>query len=183
MNFYNLSIIAIALSLDAFGVALCVGLEEGLKLKNKILFSLSFGVFQFLFCILGAYAGVLFNLYVATVPKVIGGALIALVGIVMIKEGFENKDENIFLNWKMYFILGISVSIDALVIGFTVFSSISSHALILGYTLYVGLVTLIISGVAFLLAKYLRKIDVVSKYADYIGGVILILFGIKMMFL
>lgn len=183
MNFYNLSIIAIALALDAFGVALCVGLENRLKLKNKILFSISFGTFQFLLCILGAYAGILFNLYVVTVPRVIGGGIISLVGIAMLKEGFENKNKNMLLDWRMYFILGISVSIDALVIGFTVFSSISSNALILIYTLYVGVVTLIISGAAFLIAKYLCRIDIVRKYSEYIGGVILILFGIKMMFI
>lgn len=91
MKFYDVSIIAIALSLDAFGVALSIGLEEQLKFRNKLLFAFSFGLFQFLFSIGGAYAGIFFTTYVAALPKVIGGALIGTVGILMIKEGFQKK--------------------------------------------------------------------------------------------
>ncbi|MEL7598338.1 MAG: manganese efflux pump [Clostridiaceae bacterium] len=40
--------------------------------------------------------------------------------------------------------------------------------------------SLIMSGLAFLISRYLRKIKVVAQYADYVGGIILILFGIKM---
>lgn len=182
MKFYDVSIIAIALSLDAFGVALSIGLEEQLKFRNKLLFAFSFGLFQFLFSIGGAYAGIFFTTYVAALPKVIGGALIGTVGILMIKEGFQKKNENILLDPKMYFILGISVSIDALVVGFTVFNKLMNSLLVLEYTVYIGIVTFVISAGGFILARYLRKIDIVSKYADYIGGIILVIFGIKMMF-
>lgn len=182
MRFYDVSIIAIALSLDAFGVALSVGLEGQLKLKNKMLFAFSFGFFQFLFSISGAYAGIFFNTYVAALPQVIGGALISIVGVLMIKEGFNKKDKNILLNSKMYFVLGISVSINALVVGFTAFNKLTSNLLILEYTVYIGIVTFLISAGGFLIAKYLRKIDIISKYADYIGGIILLIFGIRMMF-
>ncbi|OFI05876.1 manganese efflux pump MntP [Clostridium acetireducens DSM 10703] len=180
MTFYSLFIIAIALSLDAFGVALSVGLDRKVALKNKILFSLSFGFFQFLFSYIGSYAGFLFNTYIASMPKLIGGVVITIVGIVMFKEGFEKKSENIFLNPKMYFILGISVSIDAVVIGFTVLNNIINNLIVFKYTLFIGLVTFIVSGIAFIISKYLNKVDIISKYADFIGGIILVIFGLKM---
>ena len=91
MDLYPLFTIALALSLDAFGVALCIGLNNQTKLVNKIGFIISFGLFQFLFSYIGAYAGFLFNTYVATMPSIIGGMIISLVGVVMIKEGFENE--------------------------------------------------------------------------------------------
>lgn len=182
MKLYDLSLISLALSLDAFGVALSIGLDKAVKFKNKIGFVISFGFFQFLFSIIGAYAGVFFNTYIAAVPKIIGGILIAVVGVFMIKEGFENKEEDILLSFKTYIILGISVSIDAMIIGFTVLNNIKSDLLIFNYTLFIGFITLIISSIGFIIARYLRKIDVVSKYADYIGGIILIIFGIKMIF-
>jgi putative Mn2+ efflux pump MntP len=182
MSLYDLLIISLALSLDAFGVALSIGLDEEIKLKNKIGFVISFGFFQFLFSIIGAYAGVLFNTYIASVPKIVGGVLISVVGALMIREGFEDKEEDILLSVKMYFILGISVSIDAMVIGFTVLNNIQSAALVFKYTIIIGLVTLIVSSIAFIISRYLRKIEIVTKYADYIGGIILLIFGIKMMF-
>ncbi|MCH5138767.1 manganese efflux pump, partial [Clostridiaceae bacterium UIB06] len=93
MDLYSLFLIAIALSLDAFGVALCIGLNRAISGSNKMLFAASFGFFQFLFSILGAYAGFLFNTYIASVPRLIGGILITIVGVMMLKEGFESKEE------------------------------------------------------------------------------------------
>lgn len=182
MDFYSLLLIAIALSLDAFGVALCIGLNRGVNINGKILFSACSAFFQFFFALIGAYAGVLFNTYIVSVPKVIGGVLIAIVGILMLKEGFENKGDCPVIKPGTYFILGMSVSIDAMVIGFTILNSINNNLTILKYTVFIGLVTLIISSFAFIIAKYLKKIELLSKYADYIGGIILVIFGLKMMF-
>ncbi|NMM65056.1 manganese efflux pump [Clostridium sp. P21] len=182
MDFYSLFLIAIALSLDAFGVALCIGLNNSVKINDKVLFASSFGFFQFLFSIIGAYAGFLFNRYVASVPNIIGGALIAIVGVMMLKEGFQSEEECPLIKPGMSIILGISVSIDAMVIGFTILNKVGDNFAILQDTIFIGVVTLIISSMAFLLAKYLKRIEIVSKYADYIGGIILVIFGVKMMF-
>lgn len=179
---YSLLAIALALSLDAFGVAISIGINNRVVIENKIAFILSFGFFQFFLSFTGAYIGFLFNTYVIAIPKIIGGVVIAAVGVMMIKEGMEKKDKRLFLRRRMYFILGISVSIDAAVVGFTVLYRIVSIVLLLRSTLFIGVITLIMSTIAFLIAKYLKEIDVVGKYADYIGGVILIIFGFKMMF-
>ncbi|PRR81369.1 manganese efflux pump MntP family protein [Clostridium luticellarii] len=182
MEFYSLFLIALALSLDAFGVSLCIGLNEIITRKNKIQFIISFGFFQFFFAICGAYAGFLFNKYIASVPEVIGGALVLIIGILMLKDGLKSKEECLFIKPEMVIVLGISVSIDALVIGFTTLNDIESNLSVLYSTLFIGMTTFLISLAAFLISRYLRKIHIVSKYADYIGGIILIIFGIKMMF-
>lgn len=182
MNFYSLSIIAIALSLDAFGVALSIGLDNRLRMRNKLIFSLSFGFFQFLFALIGSYTGFLFNKYIVTVPNIVGGIIIALVGAYMIVEGASDKDKCPFLDPKMYIILGISVSIDAVVIGFTVLNKISSSLIIFSDTIYIGIVTFIFSAIGFFIARYLKRIQLIEKYADYLGGIILIAFGLKMIF-
>ena len=178
---YPLFMIALALSLDAFGVALCIGLNSQTKLSNKVGFTISFAVFQFLLSYIGAYAGFLFNTYVAAMPTIIGGIIIALVGVIMIKEGIDNKGKCPLLKPKMYLILGISVSIDAMVVGFTVLNNITK-VILLEDTLIIGAVTFVMVILAFVVSKYLKKIDIIGKYADYIGGIILIIFGLKMMF-
>ena len=182
LSFYSLFLISIALSLDAFGVAVCIGLNNQVRRNNKYLFALSFGFFQYLFSLIGAYAGFLFSTYIADVPEIVGGIVIAIVGGMMIKEGYENHGECPLIKPSMYFVLGMSVSIDALVVGFTAFHEVSGMAARLSDTLFIGVVSLVMSLAAFFIARYLKKIDYIGRYADYLGGVILILFGLKMIF-
>lgn len=180
MTIEGLILISLAVSLDAFGVAIAIGINNRVKARQKLLFAISFGFFQFLFSLLGGIGGRIFTEKIASVPAVVGGIVIALVGVLMIKDGMSEKDEKFIFNSKMYYILGISVSIDAIVVGFVAFSTISTLYRLLAFTTVVGIITLIMSIIAFVVAKYLRKIDVIGKYADYIGGIILILFGLKM---
>ncbi|MBU5485709.1 manganese efflux pump MntP family protein [Clostridium sp. MSJ-11] len=182
MTFYSIFLIGLALSLDAFGVALCIGLNKNVNVRYKMLCSLSFSFFQFLFSFIGAYAGFLFNTYIASMPQIIGGIVISIVGVLMIKEGMDNKDECALVKPGMWAILGISVSIDALVVGFTALNNISNKISMLNNTLIIGLITLVNTILAFFITKYLKRIELIGKYADYIGGIILVLFGIKMMF-
>ncbi|SHE72328.1 manganese efflux pump MntP family protein [Clostridium fallax] len=182
MEFKDIIIIGIALAMDASAIALSIGINCSVKRENKLIFGLSFGFFQFFLAFLGAIFGVLFNTYITSIPQVIGGGIIAFVGVMMIKEGFEEKDKCILVKPRMYLILGISVSIDALVVGFTAFNNVNNYYSILKGTLIIGLITLILSYGAFYLSKYARKILFITQYADYIGGAMLILFGIKMMF-
>lgn len=179
---YDIFVIALALSLDAFGVMLCISINEEIKLGNKLSFAVSFAFFQFLFAFIGGYGGFLFTRYIMSMPKIIGGFIISLVGVLMVKEGFQKKEECIFLRKSMYLILGISVSIDALVVGFTTLNFIDSSIILMQMTLIIGMITLFMCIMGITISKYIKKISIISKYADYIGGVILILFGIKMMF-
>ena len=182
MNINYTFLIAVALSLDAFGVAISIGINRALRIKNKVLFALSFGFFQFLFSLLGAYFGFIFSTYIIAIPKIIGGVIIATVGIIMIRDGYERKDDKFLLDNKMYIILGSSVSIDALVIGFTILSHIENTIGVIFQTMFIGLVTFIISSIGFIISLYISKIDVIAKYADFMGGFILVIFGIKLMF-
>lgn len=177
---YSLFFIAAALSLDAFGVALSIGFNNFVKTKNRIIFSFSFGFFQFLFSLTGAYAGDLFNHYVASIPNVIGGIIIAATGAFMLQEGCKEKNERFFLKARMYFILGISVSIDALVVGFSVLSTAQRVQSMIEKSIFIGMVTFVFSITAFYISLHLKRIELIQKYSDYIGGVILILFGLKM---
>ncbi|OPJ58996.1 manganese efflux pump MntP family protein [Clostridium oryzae] len=182
MNIIDLFVIALALSLDAFAVAVSLGLSPNIKTRNEIMFSLSFGFFQFLLSYIGSYLGGYVERNIISVPEVFGGGIIALIGVIMIKEGMDTKKQFILFSFKMYIILGISVSIDALVVGFSSFHHITSTYLTLLYTVFIGLVTLLMCFEAFILSKYLKKISIIAEYAEYIGGIILIVFGIKFMF-
>lgn len=178
-------LIPIALALDAFGVSLSLGFSSKYRFKQLISFCLSFGFFQFLFSLIGGIFGDIVNSYILTVPKVFGGIVILIVGIMMLRESFSNKNEEEELEKKLfnnlYITLGISVSIDALVVGFTAYN-LHNIKLIFLNTLLVGVVTLLLCILAIFLSMYLKKLDFISKYADFLGGIILVLFGIRMIF-
>lgn len=182
MSVRDLFVISLAVSLDAFGVAMALGLNSRVRLKDRIFFSLSFGIFQFLFSYIGGIGGKLFTDNIVKIPSLVGGIVIAIVGIMMIKDGMEDKEEESNVGAKMYLAVGVSVSIDASVVGFITLSEIERMRVLLVDTIFIGFFTFVMSIIAFVISKYLGRINVISRFADYIGGVILILFGLKMIF-
>lgn len=181
MNVKDILIVGAALAMDAFGVTISIGLNKRVNRGKKIGFIISFAFFQFLFFYTGALTGFLFEKYITAIPNVIGGIAIGIVGFMMIKEGFqsEDKDELVLKN-IMYLILGVSVSIDALVVGFTTIGTSVSYGIIFIDSIFIGLITLIICTAGFYFCRFIRKITFITKYADFLGGIILILFAIKM---
>ena len=182
MGVLSVIIIGIALSMDAFGVSLGVGVSTQVKRKSKIGYIISFGFFQFLFTFIGGILGYLFDTYIASIPTIAGGIVITIVGVLMIIDGLKTKEDSILCKNSMILILGISVSIDALVIGFTAFHFVGSVLIMLLYSLIIGLITLLCCTIAFFICRYIRKINFISKYADLFGGIALIILAVKMIF-
>ena len=184
MNLKDIIIVGVALAMDAVGVSISIGVNSAINKKNKIEFIISFAFFQFLFFFLGKISGNLFETYITAIPNVIGGIAIAIVGILMISDGFENKenDERMLLKKGVALILGVSVSIDALVVGFTTIGTTISYWIIFIDSIFIGIITLIICTSGFYFCRFIRKINFITQYADFLGGIILILFAFKMIF-
>ncbi|MGL5084143.1 MAG: manganese efflux pump MntP family protein [Clostridium sp.] len=184
MELKDVVIIGIALAMDALGVTISLGLNTKTKRSSKVKCIYSFAIFQCLFILVGGIAGNFFDTYIASIPSLIGGIIIAIVGVVMIVEGMKSGEEESSILEKrfMHIVLGISVSIDALVVGFTAFHHAGSYIMLTLNSIMVGLITLLICVLGFYLCKYVRKIKFISGYADFLGGIILIIFGVKMIF-
>ena len=182
MSVYYVIFIGLALAMDAFGVSVGVGLNSSLQRNNKIKFILSFAFFQFLFTFIGGIAGHLFDVYITSIPNIVGGIVMCIVGIIMIIDGLKEKESDMLTKDSTCLILGISVSIDALVSGFTTFCKLNSMLLLCVDSILIGLITLLLSSIAFFLCQYIKKITFISKYADFLGGIALIFFGIKVIF-
>ena len=182
MNLYDIIIIGIALAMDAFGVTLGIGLNPRINRIHKIKFLLSFAFFQFLFTYVGGSLGYLFDTYITCIPSIAGGIIMAVVGILIIIDGFKEKETEILIKNSTCLILGISVSIDALVIGFTAFHEISYNLLLCVDSILIGLITLFTCTVGFFMCRYIKKIKFVTTYANFFGGIALIFFGFKMIF-
>ena len=179
MNFLTLLSLAIALSMDAFSVSICKGLTtKKFSVKTAVLCGFWFGGFQALMPLIGYFLGAQFESIITSIDHWIAFGLLFLIGANMIREAFnEEKDENSSQNdVKTMFLLAVATSIDALAIGVTfAFLQVEIWTAIL----IIGITTFIFSfaGVAignFFGSKY-------SKPASIIGGVILILIGIKIL--
>lgn len=184
MTLIEVFLIGVALALDAFALSLCIGVKPNISKKGKICFKLSFALFQVILTLVGVYFGIIFKKYVATIPNIIGGMVLAFVGIMMIKEAIENNDNSkcILDNFFVYIILGISVNIDAVVVGFTALSYEQANKAIIFNCLLGGITNYVLTSIAFLLGKGINKINNSQKYTGYLGGIILILLALKIMF-
>lgn len=184
MGIYEVILVGIALAMDAVGLTISLGINPFIKRENKIGFIISFGFFQFLFIFIGSICGLFFDTYVASIPNLIGGLTVGVIGIIMIVDGYrkKDKDDSILIKGFMCIILGISVSIDAFVIGFTIFNHIGGILLLFLDSIIIGLITVLLCTLGFFLCRYAKKIDIINKYSDYLGGVILIIFSLKIIF-
>lgn len=180
MSIYELFIIALALSMDAFAVAVGKGLcVQRLKPMHSLKVGLWFGGFQALMPILGYYLGVHFSTYVEAFDHWIAFVLLAIIGGNMIKEAFK-KDEcdkkSADFGFKTMLLLAVATSIDALIVGVT-FAFL--HVDIWMAVILIGVITFILSIIGLKLGniygtKYKSK-------AEIAGGIILILMGLKIL--
>ncbi|NFN14763.1 hypothetical protein FDB56_07575, partial [Clostridium botulinum] len=158
------------------------GLGLILTFKNKMKFILSFAFFLVLFTYVGGSLGYLFVVYIVSISSLAGGVILFAIGILMILDGLKSEKNDVLERNSTCIILGISVSIDALVVGFTTLHNLNSALLLALDSLMIGLITLVICLSGLFLCKYIKKINFISKYADFLAGIILILFGLKMVF-
>lgn len=184
MGVAELILIAAGLSMDAFAVAVCKGLNmTKLNYRHAFVIALFFGVFQALMPLIGWFLGTQLADYITAVDHWVAFALLAFIGGRMIAEamkpddGRENCPATKGLDIKELFILAIATSIDALAVGIT-FALLPDTSIVLSVSL-VGAITFVLSflGVAIgnrFGAKYEKK-------AELAGGVILVLIGLKIL--
>ena len=179
MTFIELLLIAIGLSMDAFSVSICKGLTtKKFSWRMALLCGLWFGFFQALMPVIGYFLGAQFQELIEAYDHWIAFGLLFLIGANMIREALSKKEEsaNGDLDVKTMFLLAIATSIDALAVGVS-FACIQvklwSSVLIIGITTFLFSVLGVKIGNVFG-SKY-------EKSAGIIGGIILILIGLKIL--
>jgi len=179
----NIILIGIALGFDAFGVALGLGCGNKLVRKQKLGLIFSFGFFQFLLTVGGAFLGNFINNNLFQISNLLSGIIIVFIGLLLLKDGYEKDEVCTYVNFTFfsYVVLGVSVSIDALGVGFSILYNLK-NLILFEKSVVIGLVSILMTTVAFGIVPYIKKLDIMEKYADYIGGVILLIFGFNMIF-
>jgi putative Mn2+ efflux pump MntP len=178
MRLFEIILIAVGLSMDAFAVSITLGLSvKKPKAREIIIPGVFFGFFQALMPIIGYFAGTYFADRIQKFDHWIAFVLLGIIGGKMIAESFSKKEneanENYFQFMKML-ILAIATSIDALAIGVTfAFFNIN----IFKAAIIIGAITFFLSMIGVKIGN-IFGVKFKSK-AEFIGGAILVILGIK----
>ena len=178
-NLISIFLIAIALAMDAFSVSMTKGFTQKHLSKSQILFyGIFFGGFQALMPILGYFCGNVISSIVESLASVIGFILLLAIGLNMIRESLSGDDEEITDNFsfKEVTLLAIATSIDAFAVGITL--ALLNDPILIS-ALIIGIVAFLFSIVGVFLGRKLG--DYIGDKFQIIGGVILILIGIKIL--
>ena len=179
MDILELLVIAVGLSMDAFAVAIGKGLcVREVRLRHLFITGAWFGGFQALMPLVGFALGVSFAALVESVDHWIAFVLLGVIGANMIRGSFAGDDDapSADFSARAMLPLAVATSIDALAVGVSfafLKANIWLSALVIGLTTYLFSVAGIKIGHRFG-ARYRSR-------AEFIGGVVLVLMGIKIL--
>ena len=179
MTLWELFIIAVGLSMDAFAVSICKGLSvKKVTFGHAAVCGGYFGAFQAIMPVIGFVLGVQFKDLITSVDHWIALILLCLIGANMIRESLSKEEEemNCSFCFRAMLPLAIATSIDALAVGVT-FAIMDIGSKIVFAVLFIGVITFILSALGVKIgnvfgAKFKAK-------AEFFGGVVLILMGLK----
>ena len=185
MTVWEILLIGLGVSADAFAVSMCKGVEmKKIIWKYALLIALFFGGFQMIMPLIGWGAGSLFQKYITEFDHWIAFGLLLLLGGKMIYDGIFDKDEKkegeedkpLKLGLATLLVMAIATSIDALAVGVT-FAFLSVNIwLAVGI---IGATTFTFSLVG--VGIGVKVGDKFRNKAEILGGVILILLGVKIL--
>ena len=95
MKIWELIVLGVGLSMDAFAVAVCKGVQlKKFSFKFAALIALFFGGFQAIMPLIGWLLGTGFEKYITSFDHWIAFALLLFLGVKMIVEGLKKGDFN-----------------------------------------------------------------------------------------
>jgi manganese efflux pump family protein len=181
VGWFELVLVALGLSMDAFAVSLGKGMGmHRLNLQKSLIIALLFGSFQAVMPLLGWLMGKQFERYITAVDHWIAFGLLGFIGVKMIFDAWKTDQRQQScgnaLQLQELLILAVATSIDALAVGIT-FSIL--YISIVPAVALIGVVTFILSFAGVCLGcRFGTKMK--SK-AESIGGIVLILIGTKIL--
>ncbi len=182
MEIIEIFILSFALSIDTASVALGVSLQQSCSLKQTMRMSCAFAFFHGIMLIIGWTLGTQAHDLIDSYAHWIAFAVFAYLGGKMLFESTQDSDELTSDPTKGYtlFMLSIVTSIDALGIG------ISFSALEMSIEVPVLIIVIVCFSLTALVMLFgrvvLRESTYLSVYANKLGGILLILLGLDVLY-
>lgn len=183
MGFIELFLLGVGLSMDAFAVSVCKGLAmKKATLKSQMTCGLWFGGFQALMPLTGFFLGAMFADAIKSFDHWIAFGLLALIGANMLKEALEKEcdcceEHDADMSVKTMFVMAVATSIDALAVGISL--AMAGDVNIWAAIALIGVTTCVLSALGVKIGNIFGSRY--EKKAEFAGGVILILLGLKIL--
>lgn len=182
MSVLELIVLGIALAMDAFAVTISnTFVFKKLTRKRSVLMPLFFGAFQGLMPLIGYFVGSLVSSVISQYAGIITFVILGFLGGKMIWDTVhENDDENAqeqTFTVSIVFFQAIATSIDALAVGVS-FAALSVN--IVEASSIIALTTALCCVVALITGR--RFGTMLGDRASMVGGIVLILIGLKSLF-
>lgn len=189
MSIFDIVLLGAALSMDAAAVGMANGMAEPRMSRQKtLLIALFFGVFQGGMPLLGYFGSSVFSSLVGRIAPYLSFMLLLFLGGKMLIDAASEEEERFLvrregLRLPALIAQAVATSVDALAVGVSFMAQEAAGALPLG----VPLCALIIAATTFLLSLAAVQVgklagDKFSGGAQKIGGLVLVLIGIKLLF-
>ena len=187
MQLWELFLIAVGLSMDAFAVSICKGLSvQKIKPPHTIITGAWFGGFQALMPLIGYLLGTAFAHIVESVDHWIAFVLLGIIGANMIREALSKDDDETececcaksgsSFGVKSMFPMAVATSIDALAVGVS-FAFLKVQ--IVPAISFIGIITFTLSAIGVVVGNVFGS-RFKSK-AELTGGIVLIAMGAKIL--
>lgn len=189
MNYPAVLLVSVALGIDAFSVAIGIGLL-GVKIREIFLVSGVVSVFHIFMPLIGLYLGAYLGNIAGPIAGTIGALVLLAIGLNTMWDSLRGwhalkastiqgagKKNGVIINLKSpvsLFLMAASVSLDALTVGFGL-GTLKVDLFLTVITM--GIVAGLMTATGMIFGKGLNK--VVGDKAELIGGIILVLIGLK----
>lgn len=179
MSVIELIILGVALAMDAFAVTVSNTLAfANLTRKQKALMPLFFGLFQGLMPLIGFCIGSLISSIISSYAGIVTFVILGFLGLKMIWDTLHEDEEDgpnsqPFTLWVV-FLQAIATSIDALAVGVS-FAALSVN--IVEASSIIAFTTALCCVLALAIGS--RFGNLLGNRASIVGGIVLILIGIK----
>ncbi len=185
MGTLEILLLALALAMDCFAVST----TSGIILKNfqwrvMLVTALSFGIFQGAMPLIGWFCMIHFSSLLEGIDHWIAFGLLAYLGAKMIMDAFKPEEEH-SINPKKpttILVMAVATSIDALAVGIS-FACLDYKTVVdlMFPVVVIGVVSLLMSLAGFSLGIVCGKKLGQRVKPELIGGIILILIGVKIL--
>jgi putative Mn2+ efflux pump MntP len=179
LDIYSLILLSVALAMDAFSVSIVAGFGLGkVRLSDSIKVSTSFGAAHVIMPIVGWYLGSTVITLIQRWDHWLAFILLAFVGGRMLREGLNTETGEVnacdLLGLGSLLMFTVAVSIDALAVGL----SFSLEQISIWFpSLIIGAGTLFFTFLGLNIGN--RTGQLFGKRAQIIGGIVLILIGLR----
>jgi len=184
MPFFEAFAIAVALAMDAFAVSVSASTSiSKVTFRHYFRMSFHFGLFQFFMPVIGWMLGQSVHSCIEAWDHWIAFALLAFVGLNMLREAFSDEEEENHSGDPSrgisLVVLSAATSIDALAVGL-------SFAMV-GVSVWwpaciIGIVCAALTALGMKLGSSLGRSDILGGKASIVGACVLISIGVKILY-